>query len=591
MDATQLPGWFREIRRFAITKPVFLLSGNVRDLFLTPQDRTPRPLLDFLVQALKDEGYSAFLAYDPVDGFRNLEAAEDLLARFHRYRARAANQVLPEEAFAFIRQVMTETRDRHLVVLADYASRLAPDMTHLSPTETRVFTLIEKISHEVTHHMVDGRARCNLLILILQKENDVPSWLVYRNPGIHSVVIPLPYAPFRRRMAELVLPLFPQAQSLDPEQRERLLRAFVARTEQMRLRDIRAIALLAREQGIPVSRLEDAVRQYKTGVRESPWLSVLDRIEARGREILDEHIKGQEAAKRHILQVLKRAALGLSGSHLGLAEDRPKGVFFFAGPTGVGKTAMARAIAELVFGDPTAYIRFDMSEFSEPHTNQRLIGAPPGYVGYEQGGELTNAVRENPFSLLLFDEIEKAHPRIFDVFLQILDAGRLTDSKGETVYFGETLIVFTSNLGVYREDPDTGRRVPLISPEAPYSEVQARILRAIEDFFRFQLARPEIFNRIGRDNILVFDFIRPPVAQAIFDKFLGNFLRYLKQRYGLALQVRPETYQRWLQTCTQPQYLQYGGRGIAQAFEIHVVNALTDTLSQALRASERELEV
>jgi len=142
-------------------------------------------------------------------------------------------------------------------------------------------------------------------------------------------------------------------------------------------------------------------------------------------------------------------------------SSKPRGILFLAGPTGTGKTEIVKAIAEALFEDEKTLIRFDMSEYTAEHSDQKLFGAPPGYVGYDNGGQLTNAVKNNPFSILLFDEIEKAHPNIMDKFLQILEDGRMTDGQGNTVYFSETLIFFTSNVGISREtiDPITSRVV------------------------------------------------------------------------------------------------------------------------------------
>ena len=161
--------------------------------------------------------------------------------------------------------------------------------------------------------------------------------------------------------------------------------------------------------------------------------------------------------------LLSTCSTSSSGRRQGSAVHeggRPRGVAFLAGPTGVGKTELAKSVTQLLFGDESAYIRFDMSEFSAEHSDQRLIGAPPGYVGYDAGGELTNAVREKPFSVVLFDEIEKAHPRILDKFLQILDDGVLTSGRGDRVYFSESIIIFTSNLGIYSTAADGTRQSP-----------------------------------------------------------------------------------------------------------------------------------
>lgn len=161
---------------------------------------------------------------------------------------------------------------------------------------------------------------------------------------------------------------------------------------------------------------------------------------------ISKSISGQSHVINQISTTLKAAVTGVNSSKS--TDRKPKAVFFLAGPTGTGKTEMCRQLASILFGKEDKMIRFDMSEFREAHNESRLFGAPPGYVGYDAGGELTKAIKENPFSLLLFDEIEKAHPKIWDKFLQILGDGRVTDGRGETVYFSESIIVFTSNLGI-----------------------------------------------------------------------------------------------------------------------------------------------
>ncbi len=158
-------------------------------------------------------------------------------------------------------------------------------------------------------------------------------------------------------------------------------------------------------------------------------------------EVLRERVIGQDEAIASVASALRRSRAGLSD------ENRPIGSFMFLGPTGVGKTELARALAEFMFNDEKALVRVDMSEYMERHAVSRLIGSPPGYVGHEEGGQLTEIVRHRPYSLILFDEIEKAHPEVFNLLLQVLDNGRLTDSKGKTVNFKNSIIIMTSNVG------------------------------------------------------------------------------------------------------------------------------------------------
>ncbi len=198
----------------------------------------------------------------------------------------------------------------------------------------------------------------------------------------------------------------------------------------------------------------------------------------------------QEHAVKLVAEAIRRARAGLSDPRKPLAS------FMFLGPTGVGKTELAKTLAELLFDDEDALIRLDMSEFKEEHSIAKLIGAPPGYVGYEEGGKLTEAVRRRPYSVILLDEIEKAHPRVFDLFLQVLDDGRLTDSQGRTVNFRNTVIIMTSNIG--------SQYLTLIPVDAPEDVIEKefeiakkRVLEEVKNYFR-----PEFLNRI--DEIIVF---------------------------------------------------------------------------------------
>jgi ATP-dependent Clp protease ATP-binding subunit ClpA len=348
---------------------------------------------------------------------------------------------------------------------------------------------------------------------------------------------------------------------------------FVDETEGLLLADLQAICQLGRSEGLSLDRISDAVRRYKVGVTDDPWQKI-DREKIRtAKSFIAGRVKGQEHAVTHALDIIKRAITGIGGAKRG---GRPRGVAFLAGPTGVGKTELAKTITQLLFGDDSAYIRFDMSEFSAEHADQRLIGAPPGYVGYDVGGELTNAVREKPFSVILFDEIEKAHPRILDKFLQVLDDGVLTSGRGDRVYFSEAFILFTSNLGIYKTDA-SGERVPNVSPEEPAEAVAVKVRSEIDRYFKMVLNRPEILNRIG-ENIIVFDFIRPAVAIDIFDQMVRQVLQGVEQQ-GIDVAIPGATLDRLRSRCLED--LSNGGRGIRNQVEAHLVNPLARALFDA----------
>lgn len=372
--------------------------------------------------------------------------------------------------------------------------------------------------------------------------------------------------------AFLLKPLAGAGQT-SPEGLKKAQDEFVDGTEGMLLADVNAISVLARVEAVPVEKIADAVRRYKVGVTEDPWLQIGREKIKNAESFIRQRVKGQPEAVVHMLDIVKRAVTGVGGSRRG---GRPRGVAFLAGPTGVGKTELAKTITSLLFGDESAYIRFDMSEFSAEHADQRLLGAPPGYIGYDAGGELTNAIREKPFSVVLFDEIEKAHPRVLDKFLQILDDGVLTSGRGDRVYFSEALIVFTSNLGIYKLT-DTGERALNVSPSEPYETVKQKVESEIERHFKFVLNRPEILNRMG-ENIIVFDFIRDDIAHQIFEQMASNTLADLKSQ-ELSVSVSPQAMANLKELCLAD--LSNGGRGIRNQVEANLLNPLARALFDA----------
>jgi len=270
--------------------------------------------------------------------------------------------------------------------------------------------------------------------------------------------------------------------------------------------------VVARWTGIPVARMleEEAAK--------------LSRME----EALSRRVVGQKDAIGKIADAVRRSRAGIAD------PDRPIASFIFLGPTGVGKTELTRALAEFMFNDEKALVRVDMSEYMERHAISKMIGAPPGYVGHGEGGTLTETVRHRPYAVILFDEIEKAHPEVFNILLQVLDNGRLTDAQGRTVNFKNTVIIMTSNIGA--QFIDKMERLGFSAAEegdgAQYTEAKERVLAALKDHFR-----PEFLNRL--DDIIVFDILNPSVIAEIVEIQIQKVLDRLAAKH-IALSVTPE---------------------------------------------------
>jgi ATP-dependent Clp protease ATP-binding subunit ClpB len=290
--------------------------------------------------------------------------------------------------------------------------------------------------------------------------------------------------------------------------------------------------IVARWTGIPVSKMLESERERLTKLEEE----------------LGRRVMGQEEAVAAVSNAVRRSRAGLQD------RNRPIGSFIFLGPTGVGKTETARALAEFLFDDERAMVRLDMSEYMEKHAVARMLGAPPGYVGYEEGGQLTEAVRRRPYSVVLFDEIEKAHPDVFNVLLQILDDGRLTDSQGHHVDFRNTVIIMTSNIG--------GQFI-LEMGEGSVEQAERSVLEAMRQTFK-----PEFLNRV--DDVIVFHQLSKEDLAGIIDLQLQRVGELLAGR-GLSLDVTPEARAFLVQEGYDPAY---GARPLKRAIQRSLQNPL-----------------
>lgn len=298
--------------------------------------------------------------------------------------------------------------------------------------------------------------------------------------------------------------------------------------------------VVSRWTGVPVSRMLEAEAEK------------LSRME----DELHKRVVGQDEAVKRIAETVKRSRAGISD------PNHPIGSFLFLGPTGVGKTELTKALAEFMFDDEKALIRLDMSEYMEKHSVSKMIGSPPGYVGHEEGGAFTETVRHRPYSVILFDEIEKAHPEIFNILLQVLDNGRLTDAKGRTVNFRNTIIILTSNIGSqYIDKMQKLGFATTFGDKADYDDAKNKVMNALKDFFR-----PEFLNRL--DEVVVFDILSPEVIRTIVDIQVSIVVKRLEEK-EIKLVISKEVLDYLAKEGYNPQY---GARPLKRLIQSKILN-------------------
>ena len=623
--------WHNEIEIFRQIKPCIILEGNILDQFQYPSEPfRNRHLPEYLYKLLKDLGYNVVVIYDESKGFyavsggqKDLVAFADLLQEVPGLRitndmircpfsaqgscytpsnpesadsARNKNdgQLLDSvcPAAATIGEVVTNAlrqSDVSVAIIMDMASRYIVSPDQMDLLDVRVYTELQRALRCAEEADTNGSLSKNLLIFLTNKVNDLPTWFYLNNPDVKAISITTPDAQARLEFVSgNQLPQFFQrdiyAEDMrfyteNPSQLDKLQKKFVGLTEGFSYSDLIGMRTLCYREHYRMSHLANVVDLYRYGIKENKWATVDRNTIDQLQKDMYANILGQNSALAKVMDVIKRSVVGRGG----VSNNRPKGVLFFAGPTGTGKTETAKALARNIFGDESCCLRFDMAEYKQSHSDQKLLGAPPGYIGYEAGGQLTNAVRDNPFSIILFDEIEKAHPSILDKFLQILDDGRLTDGQGNTVYFSESIIIFTSNKGIVgtvSEVDEFGNRIEknkqLIDPKncVTHKEMQAKVIDGIRNYFKYELGRPELLNRIGEDNIVVYDFIRPDVAESILKLHINRVKADFRDNSEIEIDTSAIE-KVLLEKCCSSEVLEYGGRGIRNTVESCLYTPLT----------------
>jgi hypothetical protein len=576
--------WLKNLQNSLLLKPLVAMHGNVRDMYAVPDQlrhRMPEAMtnvryVDFPVWLALDferQGYDVVVLYDSVDEsvflrrkmadrFRQIAGGNASEANIHAGKTqgtpvrgptlptlredRTASEqggtpdwmvkipvAMPPETFvATVMHRFLANSELSIAVVFRYVDRYLSFSDRQDAQERRLSILLQKAAATIPEHRI-GSGPPSRLVLLFDTEGAIPRELGAHAPFAGTARIPLPSHEERERFflrnhEQFYVDI---KDPFKPDQHTSQLSDITNLCDGLSTRDLLGLVKLSRQEELSLSgrHFKQLIDHFRFGKRENAWQKIHVDTLANAGQRLRQRVQGQDHVIEEVVPTLIRAKLDLVDFSKQLYSSKPRGVFFFVGPTGVGKTELSKAIAELVFGDENQMTRFDMSEYSEEHQQARLIGAPPGYVGFDQGGQLPNVIQEKPFSVLLFDEIEKAHPRILDKFLQILDDGRLTDGSGKTVYFSETVIIFTSNIGT--GGPGNGDLSSL-----PYPSLQEHFRGEVRDFFVNRLGRPEILNRIGEDNILVFNYLRDETARdKIIDRQIEDLSEIIRSRFGFEL--------------------------------------------------------
>lgn len=523
-----------------------------------------------------------------------------------------------EKVFTEFAQKLSEiltgesTQETSFVFVIKMLSRLktTEDGKNLSNDELEIFRQLLAITSAIS-------ATQHKLIILSDKNNELPSWFSdeMQNYNVKLLHVSRPTDEYKefffdklieneRFGAQFLAQYHEQCDILptDSEEvrkekeaaRKRIIKKFLAYSNEFSMRQLTYYENFLDNEEHHIQDMEKlgySLFNFRYGDMYNPWeddarISEILNIKTR----LQEKLKGQDDALEAVQQILRRSTIGLDRID---NPDAPRVILFLAGPTGTGKTEVCKQIADIIFGSPDRMIRFDMSEYGADESDQKLFGAPPGYVGYEEGGKLTNAILKEPFSLVLFDEIEKAHPSILDKFLQILSDGRLTSGKGETVSFTDSIIVITSNAGVSSvkvdglteelerqkmgmERPKTAVSIETVEVMEKENKTTGEIYEVVSNYLKYfvkfyfvcMLNRPELYGRV-EDSIVYYNYVGKEAVSAICHAKIKSSTKSAVEKYQMkfnseVLNKESEVFKAIVTQCQKGTVRAMGARGIGK---------------------------
>jgi ATP-dependent Clp protease ATP-binding subunit ClpA len=485
-NAKVVPAWQKNFGDLIKTERILNLQGFVHDKYLSYDQSGYSRLKEYLNDVLKAEGFTDIQFFEPVRGFTDEPSErEDASGGELRGKSRSIT-VLSKKIFR-----ETANTDHKKAFVVEDASFLNVANGHLSNEE-----------HDAWVRIRSAFASCSdehRLILVFENGADIPKALDATSGLTKELIISRPDQTQRKQFISFV---YPHLSDTDVDH----LADISGDIGLQKLEDI--FKNVFRNDASPdKTTLAKAIRRYVYGFADNPWRRLEKSKILALKDMLKKSIKGQDSAIDAVVDEILSAYSGMRNVLYG--ANAPKGIAVLCGPTGVGKTEMAKQLAKNIMGDPNLLIRIDCNEYGQPHQAQRLIGSPPGYVGFEQGGQLTNAINARPFSFVLFDEIEKADANFWDYLMQVLQDGRLTDGRGNLSVFNNAFLIFTTNLGAREaaecDDPEEARMI---------------IVSAIEDYFR-EINRKEIFGRL-KHSIIPFNSITDEAAREIVESHMKS---------------------------------------------------------------------